>query len=448
MMLNLSVTSLFHVDALAILMLTLVIFIGLCVGTFSYRYMKGDKNYYLFFFQLLALITFLIIMVCADNLAVLFIFWCLSNTLLVKLISHKKGWIAAKASGSLAAKNYSLGALFLAGAFILFYAVTGETSIQYILNQQPNSAFISVGIILLLLAAMTQSAIWPFHRWLLSSLNSPTPVSAMMHAGLVNGGGFLLVRFAPLYFTHTDLLIILFTLGMISSLIGTLWKLMQTDVKRMLACSTMAQMGFMLTECGLGLFSLAVAHLILHGMFKAYLFLASASAAQEVRVKPPRSPSSLGFIGACIAGFFGSIVFSFVSGHSWFSADTTLVVMVVTLLGGIQFSLPMLHLKTLKNLPLALMFTGLFGLAYGLSVHVLTLPIGELQLMQPQALNVFYVIGILTLILPWLGMLLIPHYKKNKRWQQHMLHAYVIALNSSQPDDKTVTTHRNHYHYQ
>jgi len=128
---------------------------------------------------------------------------------------------------------------------------------------------------------MTQSAIWPFHTWLISSLNSPTPVSAIMHAGLINGGGFLLTRFAGLFVQSTGMLQVIFFLGLLTALIGTLWKLMQHDIKRMLACSTMGQMGFMIAQCGLGLFPAAIAHLCWHGLFKAYLFLSSGSAAHE-----------------------------------------------------------------------------------------------------------------------------------------------------------------------
>ena len=87
-----------------------------------------------------------------------------------------------------------------------------------------------------------------------------------MHAGLVNGGGFLIVRFAPLYLNYPGILNIIFIIGLSTAIMGTLWKLMQSDIKRMLACSTMAQMGFMIAQCGLGLFSAAIAHIILHGL--------------------------------------------------------------------------------------------------------------------------------------------------------------------------------------
>ena len=105
-----------------------------------------------------------------------------------------------------------------------------------------------------------------------------------MHAGLINGGGFLLARFAPMLAIQPPILNLIFIAGITTALLGTLWKLMQSDVKRMLACSTMGQMGFMIAQCGLGLFPAAVAHLSWHGLFKAYLFLSTGSAAKEKRL--------------------------------------------------------------------------------------------------------------------------------------------------------------------
>ncbi len=131
------------------------------------------------------------LMVCADHLALLFFAWCTSNLLLVRLMIHKSGWEAARASGRLALNNYLVGAVCMGGAFIIFYLITGQTSIKVLNHTLVQSNLMLPALALLLIGSMTQSAIWPFHRWLISSLNSPTPVSAIMHAGLVNGGGFL-----------------------------------------------------------------------------------------------------------------------------------------------------------------------------------------------------------------------------------------------------------------
>lgn len=436
---------LFHFDALATIMIGLVAFIGLCVGCFAYRYIKGDTQYRAFFTHLTLLIGAVAVMVSADHLVLLFAAWCISNLLLVRMMIHKSGWKAAKQAGMLAAKNYALGAVSIAAAFGLFYQATGETSIQALVHQSTTSPLILPALVLLLIGAMTQSAIWPFHKWLTSSLNSPTPVSAIMHAGLVNGGGFLMVRFAPLYVDHSMLLTAIFVSGFVTALLGTLWKLMQSDVKRMLACSTMGQMGFMLAQCGLGLFPAAVAHLVWHGMFKAYLFLASGGAAQERRFDLGYPPKPLTFLTALICGVAGSLGFAIASGKSWFAGDTTLVLMVVSFLTASQFALPILREKTLRSLPIALIATAVVGLAYGGSVHLIAWAMEPMGLMQPQPLNGFHIAGIIALTLAWLSILFLRHQDKTPTW---MLKNYVKALNASQPHSATITAHRNSYQYQ
>ena len=441
------IISLFHFDALAIVMIALVTFIGLCVGSFASRYLKGDTNYRIFFIQLGLLIISVAVMVSADHLALLFAAWCISNVLLVRLMVHKNGWKAAKASGVLATKNYALGAACMASAFSMLYTATGQTSIEAIVQSPALSGLMMLASLVLLVAAMTQSAVWPFHRWLTSSLNSPTPVSAMMHAGLVNGGGFLLARFAPLYLSHSMLLTAIFMIGLASALTGTLWKLMQSDVKRMLACSTMGQMGFMLAQCGLGLFPAAVAHLVWHGMFKAYLFLASGGAAQEKRLDLGYPPTTAAFLCALVCGAAGSVGFAYALGEAWFAADTTLVLMVVALLAGSQFALPLLRSQTLKSLPLALMATMLMGLIYGGSVHLVTWAMEPMGLMQPQPLNGFHTLGIVVLVSAWVAMLFLRGSAKTGHTPTWMLKGYVAALNASQPHAATITAHRNHYQY-
>jgi NAD(P)H-quinone oxidoreductase subunit 5 len=301
--------------------------------------------------------------------------------------------------------------------------------------------------VLLLIGAMTQSAIWPFHRWLTSSLNSPTPVSAIMHAGLVNGGGFLLTRFAPLYLEHSTLLTVIFAIGLVSALLGTLWKLMQSDVKRMLACSTMGQMGFMLIQCGLGLFPAAVAHLVWHGMFKAYLFLASGGAAQEKRFDLSYPPNPFTFICALICGVIGSIGFSYATCKSWFADDTTLLLMVVAFLAASQFALSILCHKIRQKIPLALAATILMGLVYGSSVRLIEWMMEPMLLMHPQPLNALHIAGIIVLTLTWLLFLFIRNKDKTIESPAWILKGYVKSLNASQPHPPTVTTHRNHYQY-
>jgi NAD(P)H-quinone oxidoreductase subunit 5 len=130
---------------------------------------------------------------------------------------------------------------------------------------------------LLVTAALLKSAQFPFHSWLPDTMETPTPVSALMHAGVINAGGFLIVRLSPLITLCPGALAVLTLLGGFTALFASLTMLTHASVKRALAFSTVAQMGFMMLECGLGAFSLATLHLVAHSLYKAHAFLSSGS---------------------------------------------------------------------------------------------------------------------------------------------------------------------------
>ncbi len=425
----------------------LVIFMGIIVGIYASRYMEGDSHYSSFFAQLGLLILTVILMVSSDNLISLLVWWGLSNFLLVRLMVHKPQWRAAKNAGWLAAKMFGIGFVLLAGGFVLLYLSTGQTSIQVILHSSGHTFISSLALIFILLAAMSQSGIWPFHRWLLSSLNSPTPVSAVMHAGLVNGGGFLLARFAPLYLSNPKLLTIIFILGIGTALTGTLWKLMQNNVKRMLACSTMGQMGFMFAQCGLGLFPAAVAHLFLHGLFKANLFLASPGVGSEKRLAIGYPPSFTSLTLAMLCGAFSAAAFSMVNYHFGLATDTTFVLLAIWFIAATQFALPLLIQHPWKQLLIALLITSLIGALYGLSFRMTESILASNHLMNAQPLNIFYLIGLIALFLIWFVMLFRDKLINDDDLPRALQMLYVKALNASQPHPSTITANRNEYKY-
>jgi NADH-quinone oxidoreductase subunit L len=134
--------------------------------------------------------------------------------------------------------------------------------------------------------AMAKSAQFPLHVWLPDTMDSPTPVSALMHAGIINAGGFLLNRLAPFYALSPTTLHIVFVVGALTVLLGASMMLVQNDIKKTLGFSTMGQMGYMIMECGLGAFALAIFHLIAHGLFKATLFLGAGQGIHAARDEP------------------------------------------------------------------------------------------------------------------------------------------------------------------
>ncbi|MDP1573615.1 MAG: proton-conducting transporter membrane subunit [Coxiellaceae bacterium] len=437
----------FHIDSLASVMIALVVIIGVIVVIFSSRYMKGDAHYYPFLGLLVLLIGSVVVMAGANNLWVLLAAWGVSNLLLIRLMMHESRWPAAKASGLLTAKTFLIGFICIGCAFILLYLATEQTSIQKILLIAPESHLVSLALALIVVGAMTQSGIWPFHRWLISSLNSPTPISAIMHAGLVNGGGFLLARFAPLYLSHPKILMIIFIVGMSTAMLGTLWKLMQHDVKRMLACSTMAQMGFMIAQCGLGLFPAAVAHLCWHGFFKANLFLSSSSAAQEKRVAINYLPKYTSYFLAILCGFVGSIIFSMITRISWIENNTNIILLSISFVAATQFALILLKNPSRKYLFIAVILTILMAMLYGFSISIFQILLFPMNISRQKPLNIFYDMGLMVLILSWIAMFFYPMLKKSKIiFPEILLRFYVKALNASQPHKNTITAHRNEYH--
>ena len=437
-------SSLFYIDGLAKVVIFLIVFIGLVVALFAKQYLKGDSRYGLFFFSLPLIIISVIITISTNNIFLFLTSWSLSNAVLVLMMIHKPNWKSALASGKLAAKNFLIGFICLSFGLLFLSHQTGQTSIQSILafeyEDQPKLA---ISLLLILVAAMTQSAIYPFNSWITSSLNSPTPVSALMHAGLVNGGGILLARFAPLYFNSPKILTLIFVIGISTALIGTFWKLIQSNVKSMLACSTIGQMGFMFAQCGLGLFPAAIAHLFWHGCFKSYLFLTSGAAAQEKKFDLQYPPNLASFVSALICGIFGISAFSIITNKTLFSLDSNLVLIVAAFIAATHFALNLLREKPLKNLLIAIILTSVSGALYGTSIHIIESQLSLSELYNPQALNSFNLLAISIFISLWLGRLFIHNPKKEMSYL--MTKFYVKALNASQPASSTVTANRNQY---
>ena len=165
----------------------------------------------------------------------------------------------------------------------------------------------------LAIAAMLKSAQFPFHGWLTEVMEAPTPVSALLHAGVINAGGFVLIRFADIMLLSPAALALLVLVGGFTALFGGLVMLTQPAVKTSLAWSTVAQMGFMTMECGFGLFPIALLHLVAHSLYKAHSFLAAGGAVERiVAAKRPGpvavpSPRAVARAFAVALGLYGAI---------------------------------------------------------------------------------------------------------------------------------------------
>lgn len=439
----------FFTNSLSWLMGSLILLVSGLVHKFSLNFLNGDEKFDRYFFCLQGITISTLCLAASDNMILFILFWLISNCFLSILMIHKFRWKAAKAAGFLAIRNFFIGGLFLSVSFALLYSCSNHLSISKIAQsnfQMPNFTY-RFSLVCLVLAAFSQSGIWPFHRWLISSLNSPTPISSLMHAGLVNGGGFLLIKFAPLLINEDKFLMGIFLFGFLSSSVGTIWKLMQSDVKRMLASSTMGQMGFMFMQCGLGLFPSALAHLINHGLFKSYLFLKVGSTPKEKHLKKKHSPSFQIFILSIICGIFGSFGFAVASKKTLLIQDANLILFIFSAITAIQIAT--VTLKRHISFP-ALVYTCgicfISGVLHGASVIFIESVLSPIDLCCPQKLNSLHFLIMLVFVGLWL-VINFQKYPLKRHFLRFYPALYVYLLNSSQPHPNTITALRNDYKY-
>lgn len=270
-----SITAGFYINNVTLVMLLVVSFISLMVHLFSSGYMAGDKfekSYY----TMLGFFTFCMLgLVLANNILLLFVFWELVGFSSYTLIGHwREKDAAAKAAGKAFVINRIADLGFIAAIQIL-YTQTNSFSLTEV-TQVTNEFWRNAAAISLLIAIMGKSAQVPFFNWLPSAMEGPTPVSALIHAAtMVVAGIFLLIRMFPLF--SAEVLDMVVIVGSITALLGALAALHQYDIKKILAYSTISQLGLMLAAVGSGAYGVALLHLFTHAFFKAGLFLSAGA---------------------------------------------------------------------------------------------------------------------------------------------------------------------------
>jgi len=284
----------FYIDRLSAVMMTLITGVSTVIYCYSTGYMYQDRHYRRYL-ALICLTDFVLLwMVSSANLIMLFLFWQILSYLLY-LLAHNHAH-AATLGGAF--KTFTLlriaDAAFLAGIVLAhrlygtiefhdLFARAAGTPITLSLWPGLEISAATAVTFLLFIGAMGKSAQFPLHLWLPGSLFAPTPVHALLHAGIINAGGFLINRLAPLFGLSSTTLHIAFVVGTLSAVLGATMMLAQNDIKKTLGFSTIGQMGYMIMECGLGAFALAVFHLIAHGLFKATVFLNCGNVIHKAR---------------------------------------------------------------------------------------------------------------------------------------------------------------------
>jgi NAD(P)H-quinone oxidoreductase subunit 5 len=309
----------FRVDVIGTTMVVLVGFVGWVVVRYARSYLDGEAREGAFHGVLLATLAAVLLLVQAGSLALMvaaFIAVGIGLRWLLLFYPDRAAAQRAAAKFSLVWHGGDVALMLAAG---LFWAAFGTTDLagltQAAQGGMPLAAQLAVGLVVL--AAALKTAAFPLHGWLTEVMEAPTPVSALLHAGIVNAGGFLLIRLADLVQANPGAMAALVLAGGFTALFGAAVMLTQSAVKTALAWSTVAQMGFMLLQCGLGLWALALLHIVAHSLYKAHAFLSSGHAVQAVaavrRPGPVAVPGlravaqafllALALYGAVAAGF-------------------------------------------------------------------------------------------------------------------------------------------------
>lgn len=301
-----------HLDALGAVMLVLIGFVGLVVIRYSRNYLSGDPGHARFIRWLVLTLAAVQLLVVSGNLALLVLAWVAIGLGLGKLLRFYPERPAAQRATRKMFLASSLGDLCLVAAAALLWARYGTLELADLVaaarqDSAPAGWSVTIAAFLIVATATLKSAQLPFHGWLLEVMETPTPVSALLHAGVINAGGFLLIRLAEILLLAQPALAMLAVIGGATALFGSLVMLTQTSVKVQLACSTIAQMGFMLLQCGLGAFSSALLHIAAHSLYKAHAFLSSGSvmdlARASWRPRPGEQPHPARLVVALVAAF-------------------------------------------------------------------------------------------------------------------------------------------------
>lgn len=279
-----SVNLAFVLDQLSLLWLLVVTGIGALIHIYSIGYMHDDENVDRFFSYLNLFIFFMIVLVTANNLLVMFIGWegvGLCSYLLIGFWYKNQEFNDAAKKAFIMNRIGDLG--FLTGVFTLAYLfntvdfATLKLALSTTINPEV-SALLGVATFCLFVGAMGKSAQIPLYTWLPDAMAGPTPVSALIHAAtMVTAGIFMITRLNFLFDLTPDIQYFIAVIGAITALFAASIGIMQTDIKKVLAYSTVSQLGLMFLALGLGAYEVAVFHVITHAFFKACLFLGSGS---------------------------------------------------------------------------------------------------------------------------------------------------------------------------
>jgi NADH-quinone oxidoreductase subunit L len=272
-----------HLDGLSLTMLGVVTGVGFLIHVFASWYMRGEAGYERFFSYMNLFVVSMLLLVLGDNLLLLYLGWegvGLCSYLLIGFYYQNR------ANGAAAIKAFTVtrvGDVLMAIGLFIIYHELGTMDIQEILVRAPEvwrsgDLSVTLAALMLLGGAVGKSAQLPLQTWLADAMAGPTPVSALIHAAtMVTAGVYLISRTHVLFMMAPEVLELVGIIGAVTLVLAGFSAMVQTDIKRILAYSTMSQIGYMFLALGAGAWSAAVFHLMTHAFFKALLFLSSGA---------------------------------------------------------------------------------------------------------------------------------------------------------------------------
>ncbi len=272
----------FHLDQLSLLMMLIITGVGALIHVYSIGYMHGDDGYARYFSALNLFVAAMLVLVMADSYPLLFVGWEGVGVCSFLLIGF---WYRQKQNPDAARKAFIVNRIGDAGflvAMFLIYRTFGTLTISEVNAAVAGFAFGAAALtgigVLLMVAAAGKSAQLPLHVWLPDAMAGPTPVSALIHAAtMVTAGVYLIARSAPLFAASPDASAVVAWVGGITALAAAIVAFAQTDIKKILAYSTISQLGFMFVAVGVGAYWVGIFHVLTHACFKGLLFLTSGS---------------------------------------------------------------------------------------------------------------------------------------------------------------------------
>ncbi|MBO0329094.1 proton-conducting transporter transmembrane domain-containing protein [[Muricauda] lutisoli] len=435
--------NLFRINGFSALLWTTVTFFSAIIGSYANSYFKDKDQKSKFMLLSLGFTLGVMLFVISEHLVLLLLSWLLMGTIMSALIGLDSKWGDAREAKRFTRQYFIISTIFLSIGLLLPASYNNTITLsEWVASIAQTPSYIKIiSALCIIMAALVQSAIFPFHKWLLSAMTAPTPASALMHAGFVNGSGILLTLFAPLLFASNTLEILLIV-GGLTAILAQFTKLIQVNVKQRLACSTIAQMGFMIMQCGLGFFNAAIAHLILHGFYKAYLFLSSG---EEIEQSTPTEPPviRIKWLQALVVLLFsllGAYLFVLLTGKGMhMDSGIFLTLIVSTTVGQATYNIvkqnPLSGIQRIV-LPPVLFISGIgvYSLFYnGVTALLADMPfvVSPIQLSTTQI--VFGIVFLVGFFLMKLGI-----YRRIP-W------LYVKLLNLSQPKNRTILMYKSKF---